>query len=203
MSNSTPSIEASAPKQPLWDTVTRPLSLLTRLLPGSLRLSVARVQLGLGDLRAAFRTPQRATAWRATRASTAARVETPRRKPRLTPEQIAERVRAGQERKRARLTSLSQEWPTAPAGLKHQVRYARSGTLLAVDDDRSLLQAGLDAGLELTFSCGLGGCGACKSRLVSGEVELQEPNCLSDDERAEGYILPCVTRPLGNVELEA
>ena len=32
-------------------------------------------------------------------------------------------------------------------------------------------------------------------RMFDGEVELETPNCLSDDERADGYVLACVSRP--------
>lgn len=61
----------------------------------------------------------------------------------------------------------------------------------------SLLDAGLDAGLPMPFSCAMGGCGACAVELVSGAVDLDEPNCLGADERARGTILACVARPLG------
>jgi len=32
-------------------------------------------------------------------------------------------------------------------------------------------------------------------------VAMEEPNCLSDAERAEGYVLTCVGRPVGPVTL--
>jgi ring-1,2-phenylacetyl-CoA epoxidase subunit PaaE len=59
----------------------------------------------------------------------------------------------------------------------------------------TLLEAGLAAGVPLPFSCTVGGCGSCRVRLVSGRVELEEPNCLSAEERAAGYVLACVARP--------
>ena len=59
----------------------------------------------------------------------------------------------------------------------------------------SLLEAGLAASVAMPFSCGVGGCGACRVRLVEGEVDLEEPHCLSDDERSAGYVLACIGRP--------
>jgi ferredoxin-NADP reductase len=66
----------------------------------------------------------------------------------------------------------------------------------------TLLEAGLAAGAPLPFSCTMGGCGACKVKLVSGEVEADEPNCLGPSERAEGLVLACVSRPRSPVVLE-
>jgi ring-1,2-phenylacetyl-CoA epoxidase subunit PaaE len=63
-----------------------------------------------------------------------------------------------------------------------------------VAQDQTLLEAGLSAGVPLDYSCAMGGCGACKVRLCEGEVEMEEPNCLSAAERADGYVLACVSR---------
>jgi len=66
----------------------------------------------------------------------------------------------------------------------------------------TVLEAGLAAGAPMPFSCGVGGCGACRVKLVEGDVELEEPNCLSDAERAAGYVLTCVGRPCGPCTVE-
>lgn len=67
---------------------------------------------------------------------------------------------------------------------------------------QTVLEAALAAGLPLEFSCTMGGCAACAVRLVAGEVVMDEPNCLRDDERRAGLILACVARPLTDVSLE-
>jgi ferredoxin-NADP reductase len=64
-----------------------------------------------------------------------------------------------------------------------------------VPPDGTILEAGLAAGVAMPFSCAMGGCGACAVELVSGEVDLDEPNCLTPAERAGGRILACVARP--------
>ncbi len=66
----------------------------------------------------------------------------------------------------------------------------------------TVLEAGLAAGAPMPFSCAVGGCGACKVRLVEGNVEVEEPSCLTDEERAAGYVLACVGRPCGPCVVE-
>jgi ring-1,2-phenylacetyl-CoA epoxidase subunit PaaE len=66
----------------------------------------------------------------------------------------------------------------------------------------TVLEAALAAGVALPFSCAMGGCAACACSVVSGDVQLDEPNCLTEGERAAGRTLTCVGRPLGPVTLE-
>jgi ferredoxin-NADP reductase len=73
---------------------------------------------------------------------------------------------------------------------------------LTVGPNQTLLEAGLKGGAAMPFSCTLGGCGACKGRLTEGEVTMEEPNCLSESERAAGYILCCIARPRSPVAVE-
>lgn len=67
---------------------------------------------------------------------------------------------------------------------------------------RTLLESALAAGADVPYSCAMGGCGRCKVKLVSGEIAMDEPNCLSEEERQAGYVLGCVGRPLGPCEIE-
>lgn len=73
---------------------------------------------------------------------------------------------------------------------------------VVVKPGETLLEAGLAAGAKLPFSCAMGGCGACKGRLRKGDVVMSEPNCLTSGERAQGYILPCIAKPTGAVQVE-
>ncbi|MCB9754701.1 MAG: ferredoxin--NADP reductase [Myxococcales bacterium] len=85
------------------------------------------------------------------------------------------------------------------------VQVRRAGLPVAgfeVAPEQTLLEAGLTAGLPLSYSCAMGGCGACKVRLVEGEVEMEEPNCLTDEERARGEVLACVCRPLAGLVID-
>jgi ferredoxin len=59
-----------------------------------------------------------------------------------------------------------------------------------------LLRSAREAGLILPSSCRNGTCRACLCRLVSGRVSyIVEWPGLSAEEKAEGFILPCVAVP--------
>lgn len=86
-----------------------------------------------------------------------------------------------------------------PLTLRRGEQAPRSLTVLAGE---TLLDAGMRDGTTLPFSCAMGGCGACKGRLVQGDVVMPEPNCLTAAERQAGYILCCVARPTSPVTVE-
>ena len=67
---------------------------------------------------------------------------------------------------------------------------------------RTVLETALDAGIDMPFSCAIGGCGTCRVHLAAGSVVMDEPNCLSPGERAEGYVLACVSRLTSPCTLE-
>ncbi|MBI4509017.1 MAG: ferredoxin--NADP reductase [Deltaproteobacteria bacterium] len=94
--------------------------------------------------------------------------------------------------------------PTPCAGTPQAVTIRRGGVsqVIRVKPGQSILEAGLESGLAMPFSCTMGGCGACKLRVVDGQVDMDEPNCLSPAERADGFVLACVGRPRGLVTLE-
>jgi ring-1,2-phenylacetyl-CoA epoxidase subunit PaaE len=67
---------------------------------------------------------------------------------------------------------------------------------------QTVLEAGLAAGVDMPFSCTMGGCGACKVSLASGSVEMEEPNCLTERERSAGAVLACVGRASADAIVE-
>ncbi len=68
--------------------------------------------------------------------------------------------------------------------------------------DESLLKAGLKAMAPVRSSCRNGTCRTCLCRLESGTIayEIDWPG-LTREEKAEGFVLPCVARPLSDVVL--
>jgi ferredoxin-NADP reductase len=88
-------------------------------------------------------------------------------------------------------------------GAVHEVRFARRGIVLRVPDTKTLLEASLEAGLALAFSCTMGGCAACKVRVLEGELDQEEPNCLTAEEAARGGRLACVGRPRSALVVDA
>ena len=63
--------------------------------------------------------------------------------------------------------------------------------------EQTLLDAALDSSLNLPHSCKGGNCGACRARLLRGEIHYPDgpPLGLSDAEAAEGLILLCQAHP--------
>jgi ferredoxin-NADP reductase len=83
-----------------------------------------------------------------------------------------------------------------------ELRFAKSGRRVTARAGQTLLQAGLEAGVDLPSSCTMGGCGACKVRKLAGSVVMSEPNCLSEAEREAGWVLACCAYADTNVVIE-
>ncbi len=83
-----------------------------------------------------------------------------------------------------------------------QLTFAASGKCVTVQPGQTILQAGIEAGVDLPHSCTMGGCGACRVRKSGGEVVTSEPNCLTDREREDGYILACCSYADGDVTID-
>lgn len=68
--------------------------------------------------------------------------------------------------------------------------------------DQPLLPAALAAGIALPWSCRNGTCRSCISQLAEGRIEHRIPwPGLSAEEKAEGWVLPCVAEPRSDVTL--
>ncbi len=66
-----------------------------------------------------------------------------------------------------------------------------------------VLEAAQRAKLFLPYGCKTGACGACRARLISGEVAYDyEPLGLSEEEVAEGYTLLCLARPRSDLVVQ-
>ncbi|MEU5291042.1 2Fe-2S iron-sulfur cluster-binding protein [Streptomyces umbrinus] len=90
---------------------------------------------------------------------------------------------------------------TAPQEMTVEEDGRPVGTVV-VEPGQTLLDAGLAAGLPMPYSCTVGNCGDCMVRLRGGEVTQNEPNCLTPQQRADGYVLTCVGCPLSKVTLD-
>ena len=66
-----------------------------------------------------------------------------------------------------------------------------------------ILDQGEAAGLILPYSCRGGMCGRCKIKLDSGTVKQLADDGLTDDEKAEGYVLACSSIPQSDLTLSS
>lgn len=59
----------------------------------------------------------------------------------------------------------------------------------------TILDAGLNMGINLPYSCKGGVCTTCRAMLLEGKVDMDNNYGLEDDEVEEGYILTCQSHP--------
>ncbi|BCN38709.1 ferredoxin [Alicycliphilus denitrificans] len=83
-------------------------------------------------------------------------------------------------------------------------RVGDDGTQCDAWPDQPLLVSLEQGGIDWPSSCRNGTCRTCICLLVQGQVryEMDWPG-LSAEEKAEGWVLPCVARPVSDVTLEA
>ena len=77
--------------------------------------------------------------------------------------------------------------------MSFSVKIKQSDTLLPVEMGDTILTAALAADVPYPHGCQSGNCGACKSRLYSGEIEMSPYSdyALTDEEKDFGLILAC------------
>jgi len=77
------------------------------------------------------------------------------------------------------------------------VEIRQAGRRIEVPEGGTILEAALADGIAYPHGCHSGRCGSCKSRLVSGEVDLLDHSrfALSEEEKAQGLILACRAIP--------
>lgn len=75
------------------------------------------------------------------------------------------------------------------------------GRRIAVGAGQTILQAAAEAGIAYPQGCRSGRCGACKSRLISGDVDhgRYSPFALTEEDRDNGLILACRSVPTTDV----
>ena len=68
-----------------------------------------------------------------------------------------------------------------------------------------MLEAALDAGLNLPHSCKSGHCGSCRARLIAGEIRYPNgrPLGLTAEEERNGQVLLCQARALTDLVVQA
>lgn len=85
---------------------------------------------------------------------------------------------------------------------KRQLKVELNSDSLNYDSTDFLLDFLEQNNVDMDFACRSGVCGACKCKLLSGDVESETDSGLTSSELKEGYILTCVSRPKSDVKLD-
>jgi CDP-4-dehydro-6-deoxyglucose reductase len=88
--------------------------------------------------------------------------------------------------------------------MAYRVTLKPSGHSYEVEEGKNVLQAGLDAGFMLPYSCRSGVCRTCRGTVLEGEVDYGNVHAtyLPDSDKAKGYALLCQARPLSDLTVE-
>lgn len=97
---------------------------------------------------------------------------------------------------------LSAEAGQTPAVPSFQVSFAKSKRVIECAADTTVLEAARRAGLRLPSSCTKGVCGTCKSKLVSGTVDMKPAGGIRQREIDAGMVLLCCSRPTADLVVE-
>ena len=89
--------------------------------------------------------------------------------------------------------------------MSFKVTVQPSGHQFEVQADQTVLDAALDAGIVLPYSCRNGTCSSCRGKVLEGEVDAgRAPELvLSPDEREQGFTLFCQAKPCSDLQIEA
>jgi CDP-4-dehydro-6-deoxyglucose reductase, E3 len=79
-----------------------------------------------------------------------------------------------------------------------------SGHEFNVRPSQTVLEAALEAGINLPYGCRNGACGACKGKVISGKVmhDDYQGSAMNAAELAAGAALFCCARPLENLVIQ-
>lgn len=98
----------------------------------------------------------------------------------------------GQNRVHLERFAAAREAPQAVAGT-YCVELRKSGKTVQVPPGISLLDVLLQAGLEPDFSCREGVCGACETKVLSGEVDHRDQILSKQEKAANKSMMICVS----------
>lgn len=75
-----------------------------------------------------------------------------------------------------------------------EVQLEKSGQILRVTKDQSILKVLQDAGLDVPFSCSEGICGTCLTQVVAGTPDHWDMFLTPEEQEANDQMLICCSR---------
>jgi CDP-4-dehydro-6-deoxyglucose reductase, E3 len=88
--------------------------------------------------------------------------------------------------------------------MAYRITLQPSGHTYEVQEGQNVLQAGLDAGHMMPYSCRAGVCRTCRGTILEGKVDygLVHETYLPESDKAKGYALLCQAKPLSDLVIE-
>lgn len=90
--------------------------------------------------------------------------------------------------------AVTEDNRSTPSSDSYFVELKKSGTTLQVQPGVSILDTMLNAGLNPDFSCREGICGACETKVLSGEVDHHDQILTNQERSANRSMMICVSR---------
>ena len=84
----------------------------------------------------------------------------------------------------------------------YRVEFAKTRRVVECPENLTILDAARRAGMRLPSSCAKGLCGTCKSKKLSGEVEMTHQGGIRQREIDQGMVLICCSRPRSDVVID-
>ena len=86
----------------------------------------------------------------------------------------------------------------------HRITLTPGGDTAMCGPEETVLTAILRSGASVRFGCRGGGCGTCKMRLISGQIDRGRCSAavLPEEEREAGWFLSCQARALSDLTVE-
>ena len=91
---------------------------------------------------------------------------------------------------------------TAQSIAGFNVTFVKSNKTITCESGATILDAARRAGMRLPFACSKGVCGTCKSRMVSGRVDMRHGGGIRPREIDQGLVLICCSRPLEDLVID-
>ncbi|SDP57209.1 Ferredoxin-NADP reductase [Rhodoferax sp. OV413] len=82
------------------------------------------------------------------------------------------------------------------------IQLQKMGKAFTCPTDQTILKSAIAAGIRLPSSCSSGACGTCKTKKISGQVEMKHAGGIRQREIDQGWFLPCCSKPLSDIVME-
>lgn len=66
---------------------------------------------------------------------------------------------------------------------------------LDCEADETILDSALRHNVDAPYACMSGTCNSCQAHIITGSVDMENADALTDDEIASGEILTCCAKP--------